>query len=60
MKCIKCKHLGVIFDHLKGYDGIDEWRNCEYPLPYHVTPRAIPMGIEHNCQTYEIRREYHE
>ena len=53
MKCNDCRYLGIVFDHLKYYNGIAEWKACTYPLPYHVEDRAIPMGIEHNCEVYK-------
>ncbi len=53
MTCVDCKYLGIVFDHLKDHQNINEWRNCEYPLPFNVTPQAIPIGVEHNCCVYK-------
>jgi hypothetical protein len=52
MKCDKCIYLGMVLDHLKGYNGIKEWRHCKYPLPYHADGKAVPMGVEHNCKCF--------
>lgn len=55
MKCDDCQYLGMVFDHLKDCDGIKIWEDCTYPLPYHVVPRAVPAGIEHNCLVYKAK-----
>jgi hypothetical protein len=52
MKCDGCIYLGTVFEHLKNFQGTEEWRACMYPLPWHVSDRAVPMGIEHNCKVY--------
>lgn len=52
MKCDTCKYLGAVLDHLKGHDGVKEWRHCKYPLPYHADDKAIPMGVKHNCKVH--------
>lgn len=56
MKCDDCRYFGMIFNHLTDYDGIKIWGHCEYPLPHHIDSRATPIGIEHNCLTYEAKR----
>lgn len=56
MICNNCKYLGVKFPHLKGYHGYEEWRNCKYPLPYHVTPGIIPIGIDHDCEVHKRKK----
>jgi len=59
MKCDDCEYAGVIFDHLKDYDGIANWRACMYPFPYHVSDQAVPIGVEYNCQVFK-RKEQHK
>ena len=39
-----CKYLGERFEHLAGCNGIEEWRNCKYPVPPYVNKPALPMG----------------
>jgi len=41
--CLSCKYLGIRFEHLNGLRGVDEWRDCRYPLPCHVRPVAVAM-----------------
>ena len=50
MKCEGCEYHGIIIEHLAGYQGFDEWRFCEYPLPYYAIPQAVPLGMEHKCK----------
>jgi hypothetical protein len=63
MKCDTCKYLGETFNRIRGQNGkmlghlrilagVDDWRYCTYPLPFHVNQRAVPMGVEHNCRVY--------
>lgn len=52
MRCDDCKYLGVRLVHLDGVEGVNTWHACTYPLPFHVKPRATPLGVEHDCRTY--------
>ena len=51
MKCDDCIYLGIVFEHLRGYDGCEKWVQCKYPLPFHYSEKAVPY-IEHQCKTY--------
>lgn len=50
MSCKGCVYLGMIFEHLKGHENYDDWRDCKYPLPFHVTPCATRMDVKHDCK----------
>ncbi len=52
-KCIDCKYLGVLFEHLRGHLNCEEWKNCNYPLPYYAVPKAVAMTMEHSCKVYK-------
>ena len=53
MKCNNCKYKGIEIDHLKNHNGWEVWRSCDYPLPYHVSGCAVPMGLEVDCRVYK-------
>ena len=53
IKCDGCRYHGVVIEHLNGFQDHDEWRSCDYPLPYYSVPKAVPTGIEHKCKVYE-------
>lgn len=27
--CKTCRYLGIVLDHLKGYEGIECWQHCK-------------------------------
>lgn len=55
MTCDDCQYLGKEFVYLRDYKGIKNWMDCIYPLPYYVTPVAIPKDAEHNCKVKKLR-----
>ena len=53
MKCEGCKYLGMYLKHLDGLEGVACWYGCDYPLPFHVIPKAVRVDVEHNCKVYQ-------
>lgn len=53
--CKRCRHIGKVFEHLKGFDEVAEWRACKYPLPWHVSARAVPMVKDagNECEAFQ-------
>lgn len=41
--CDGCKYQGRVFEHLAGFQDVAVWRNCTYPVPFYVTPQAVPQ-----------------
>jgi len=54
-ECRNCKYLGREFKHIKGYNNVEEWRDCTFPKPWHLTSVAVPMVKEagKDCKCFE-------
>jgi hypothetical protein len=52
MRCIDCEYCGTIIEHLKGFENIEDWRQCSYPLPFHQHDKAIPGMQNHECPVF--------
>ena len=52
-KCDNCKWLGMEFKHLRNHEEEGAvWHNCSYPLPYHISQRAVRKEYITECETW--------
>ena len=49
--CDGCIYKGNPLEHLAGHEGVEVWTACHCPVPYWVTPRAVP-NAEHNAKEH--------
>lgn len=52
-----CKYLGIHLKHLNGHEDSNSWHGCTYKIPEHLTPSAVRIDVEHDCECHSKKEQ---